>query len=378
MATINKVLHTDGSMVFQNSAGTNAGSWVTTTNTGAIGGSYRTSTNGSDKCTITWTGRALYLFIAQDGLGTDFSITTDGTTKSIGETCNERTITASSLGYYRVAVCIERNLADTSHVTVIQSVFTSLIDVGATVFPNLYINGYASVTGAKTIPVSNTGSVLTMCGDSWTRGSGALTLRNAYAYLTQKFLSRATSKDWTLNNLGIGGAGLVTRSSSALETAFEQAIAANTQRPNVLSFLYGVNDLSARGSSLSPSQFISYYRTLLWFLEDVYDVSKTKILVGTPGFISSFYRYQQLQASNQRPVSYNYNMGEYEQAVIMMRQFKKEFSWIYMPDIYFAMDENAFYITPSSSSDNGLHPGNAGHNLIANEFTQSILEAIKQ
>ncbi|MCF0059964.1 SGNH/GDSL hydrolase family protein [Dyadobacter chenwenxiniae] len=360
-------------MVFQNSAGSGAGSWASISAAGSLGGSHRKSTTIGDKVTISWTGRALYLYIVQDSGGADFTITTDGVTKQFKETCNERDSVHRQKGFYRVPICLERDLFDGPHITVIQSVATTIQSTPTAPAFNLYVEGHVSISGIRTKPASNT-RIINTTGDSWTVGVGATTLSNSYVSLLVRELSRASKQEWTLNNKAASGAAIVNTDTNNIITIFEQIVSSNANAPNSLTIQSGVNSLRSFGNGESAGQFIGYLRTALMLVEDIFDTSEMKVVVGTPGFISSHFRMVKMTYFNTILTTASYSQGEYELAVRLVRGLKNQFPWLRIADVYAAMNEDPKLVYPNNDPfDLGLHLNNSGHGVVASPYIESLM-----
>lgn len=355
MVTATEKLYSDSS------AFTFAGTWSTDTNAGWSGGSANKSSTIGDSVTINWTGRSLYLFTAQASYLADLQVTTDGAQRSA-----LRSGVATPFGtVYRAPICIERNLADGAHTTVLRSVTTGTNT-------QIFINSVVVVSGSRATATTGNYSA---CGDSWSVGSGAAVPSAGYTDKVSRRMSAWLGRDIALTKRGISGAGLANKPATNSTNAIQQVAAAVTANvPEMMTMLFGVNDLATTNSfaAQTPGLFAENWRTTLQFVEDVFDTSSVKIAAGTPGYVSPAYRWGMRQ--NAGTIFTGAGGGDtYELGVNAARSVFAEFAWLAVADVYAAMDRRTLLVYPNANADLGLHPNEQGHSVVADELVHALL-----
>lgn len=357
MATATEILWTDPTHFTFTSAAGAAGAWATNSNAGWSGGSANQTTTVGDKVTITWTGRSLYLLNTLSNSGVDFTIATDGVTRNRTLSQYAETPQGSVL---RSPLCVERNLTDGAHTTVLQSITTG----SKTQFS---INSIIAITGTRTAAGSGK---LAICGDSWAQGVGAQVPSAGWVNHLWRRLCTSQSRDLVLSNRGVSGAAIAGRSATNSSNAMQQLILVNGDQPEILALLFGVNDLVTINNVApveSPGVFAGLYRATLQFVEDLFDTTSVTVIAGTPPYVGPALRWVTRQAAGSLPVTAN--GGEiYETAINLVRQVFSEFAWLHIADVYAAMDRRTGLVYPNYQGDLGLHPNEQGHSVVADEF----------
>ena len=371
-----------------NAAISTTGTWTTLSGTQYSGGTALQSTTNGNTLTLTFTGRSLYVLTQtyhhNGPTGGAFTFTIDG--NQYGQVECQNDSTQASTVYPRVLVPLARGLADASHTLVITT----------TVLTNVTVDSFLVVSGAKQAPTSG---LLVCLGDSWTRGSGAQDAGlsdypNRLQSLVQSKLGRAV----TLQRKGVGGdklhCGDATNHGDSvqvggmyrtfLDVLSSSALAANGGYPEFLTYLFGANDLRSSlmsaldgsGGNVSPGTFGRHLLGVLCLLEDVLPVTATdgylcKVAIGTPQYLAPWYHVHQAQASGL--TTFSQGLDAFEEAVAVTRSVVAQFPWCRLAQVYEALDGRDYLLYPNAANDQGLHPNESGHGVVAMEFARALL-----
>lgn len=262
------------------------------------------------------------------------------------------------------------------------------------VITNLYANAFAIdaivvVSGAKLQPVA--GLLMTM-GDSWTTGVGAFDAANGYPARLAALVAAGLKRNFSLLNKGVNGTGVFCTTASTLRSGLlaRALLDIFPALPEVITILFGANDLriATQNGSLSISggmgvaagDVVGALRSLCCLLEDVLDVSNAaksatpfRVVLATPGQLASSQTFYRLMLSG----AVGYPAGGIEQweiAATGIRNLALQFPWLRIADVYNAMDGKVSLVFPNGYADQGLHPNDDGHAVIAQEIAQAALQ----
>src|SRR5919199_4208960 len=380
-AIVTEIQETDPSL-------SKSGTWTTVTGGQYSGGSAVQSSTIGNTATLSFSGRAVYLLTQtfHHGLPTGgaFTYTVDG--QSYGQVECQNDSTQAPFGYPRVLVPLARGLTDGPHTLVLT----------VSVAGPVTVDSFLVVSGSKQTPQPG---LLVSLGDSWTKGSGAQdTGLAAYPNRLASLLQAKLGRPVTLVRKGAGGDALhcidgaangdSTRSGGMhrayLDILQAPALTANGGYPEFVTYLFGVNDLrssllgalDAGGQNVSPGTFGRHLCGVLCFLEDTLPVTaadgrQTKVAVGTPQYVSPWYHVGQAQASGGN--TFPQGLDAFEQAVAVTRSVVAQFPWCRLAQVYEALDGRDYPLYPNAANDQGLHPNESGHGVVAMEFARALL-----
>lgn len=343
-----EVQETDPSLTY-----TGAG-WASAANVAYSGGTAQETSGAGQSVSIAFTGRALYLVTkCTNNGGGQFSVTVDGVVQPGVIT----TYVATSNLYARIVVPVARGLDQGAHTVVLTQVAGMLS-----------VDSVLVVSGGR---LGVTKGTLVTVGDSWTAGSGAFTANTAYATRMVAFLQGALKRGVLLVNKGVSGDCWYAADATHVGGMYRIVTDVAPNTPEMITFLFGANDLHPVGPGVNPSDFARYVHHALCLVEDVFDTSQVRVAVGTPGYLTSAQSYQVAPNSY-----YAMSSDNIELAVALVRQVVGMFPWCRLAAVYEAMDGRDTLMYPNSSGDTGLHPNDTGHAVIGLEFARALLGSV--
>jgi hypothetical protein len=338
-----------------------SGSWAFTANAAASSPSgYNKSTTSGNICTITFTGRALYLYAFCWNGGGQFDITLDGVSYPGYRSCGTANVNGNFLRYL-IPIC--RGLTDTTH-TVILTVDNSISGASG-----LTVDSFLAITGSRVTPIAGN---LTCIGDSisFPNGTGPYQKGSGYIYQLQQQLSMLTKQSINFIAAGDNGDMLIGQDGThpgGNRKVFTKAIANACQ---FTTLFYGANDFGIIYNT-NANGFADYFKqqqAICCLLEDSMDISQCIVAMATPSYMTP---YWQRPSTTQTPVSCS--ASALEVAVEQMAHLAVQFPWLRIAHVYEAMDRRGFMVQPNSNDSYGLHPNDQGHMLIANELCSALL-----
>jgi len=355
-----------------------SGPWAAVSDPRASGGTYKQSTTAGDTVTISFNGRALYLFTVASDVGSRAAVTLDGVAVGSVSGAIAAQTPLGGTAYVGGLVPLARGLSDGPHTLTLTNLFALA----------LAVDSFVVVSGARLLP--GAGRLQTM-GDSWTTGVGAANASNAYPARLASSVAAALKRPVVLASDGVNGTGLfcttatTTRSGGLAKTVSDVF----TALPEIVTYLYGANDLRiaaqlgagivSGGMGVAAGDLVNAYRALCCLLEDVLDVTNAagsptpfRIVIATPGGLSSAQSYYRLMLAG--VVGYPAGgLEQWEIAAAGIRALQGQFPWLRIADLYSVMDGRGSLIFPNSYADTGLHPNDDGHAVVAQELARAVL-----
>lgn len=353
-ATVTEVQETDPSISYSTSV-------TTLTNAGYSGGT-AVSISVGKTATFTFTGHALYLVTATDPTFGVIDATVDGVQTVYGVPCwNGAHPQALAQRYYGVLVPLFRAQQDGTHTVVLGSRFAGIP-----------LDSFLVLSGPKGTPTP--GNYVNI-GDSWCDSGGAsnggttgvagwnqrlVSLLEGYYRRPFTHIKKGAGGDcWFATDRAVSGGSI---RAGGMWRTFADAVP-NT--PEVLTYLYGPNDLRWDHYGASPYDWARHMDAALCFCEDAFDVSQMKVAVATPGYLAA-------QAMFSTPNVNGGGMDNWQGAVIATHHVAAQHPWVNLAQVFEAMDGNDALVYPNSLGDTGVHPNDAGHGVIAAEFFRAL------
>ncbi len=356
-----------------------SGAWSAVSDPRATGGTYKQTITAGDSVTVSFSGRALYLFTLASDNGARAGLSIDGAPAGSVSGAIASQIPLGGTALVGQLTPITRGLSDGPHTVTLTNLYALA----------LAVDSFVVVSGARLEP--SPGVVCTL-GDSWTTGVGPFDAANAYPARLAAGVAAGLKRPFALLDKGVNGTGLFctiasTARSGALTKTVSDVLPAP---PEVLTYLFGANDLRiasqvgaqtvSGGMGVSAGDVVNAYRSLCCLLEDVLDVGNLagspapfRVVIATPGQLTSAQTYYRLMLSG--AVGYpTGGLEHWEMAATGIRALPAQFPWLRVADLYNVMDGKASLVFPNGYSDTGLHPNDDGHAVIAQEMTRAALQ----
>lgn len=375
-----------------------------------------TSTSGNT-CTVSWTGRALYLnFQAYISYGA-FTNVTDGVTIAGDFSCANGPVntdgTAALSGIEpRTLIAICRGLTDTTHTTVLtcqKNVFRT-VSSGSL---GLSIDSFIAISGNQLSPTA--GSYVSL-GDSWGGGQGAFqSLDNGYPYIVTRNLQQSLKRTIALNNGALSGSCWFAGDNSSKLGVLWRLFGADptfgtlggnglsgmlSYAPEFVSLLLGANDLRSMSSGgqylgygSSALDFARHVNTALAFIEDTLDVygafgTPVKVAMCSPGYLTPNIMWSTTTTFQSSTSPFDSGgLSTFEQATFLTEKVVARYPWARYAGVFESMAYDDDFLLPNNqtgqsvqgfnyvtyTTDTGLHPNDSGHAIIAEEISQALL-----
>jgi lysophospholipase L1-like esterase len=367
---VTEVQETSGSVVFAGSG------WTLNTNVQASGGTEQFTANAGDTCTFTFTGHSVFLVHRETPAWGWFSLTIDGVLQPniYQSMCGETFIVGAAGQQYRNVQLLAQGLLDGPH-TIILTCLAAVVYQPRSGGVGFSVDSFLVCTGARAA-WGSTGQYCAI-GDSTSNAYGCWQPDALWTNRVARELPKVRRQQVQVQVSTYGDANDSAFCSNWSGTVrlggqYKMFAYAYANQANFITWMYGANDLRQQSGASNVQDFLRHVRNALNFYQVVFDPSQTKMVVCTPPYINSYYTYD-----NSTVAAY-YNQasaaGSYQSAADGVREIVAQYPTVELADVYYVMAGRDELLFPNKEGDNGLHPNDCGHGVIA----ECVLEAFSR